>query len=182
MILRQFLHTDPVVSVSCLLGCAGHGTAAVVDPVASPEEYLAAANRLGLRIQFVIDTHVHADHLSTGPALAAASAASYVLHAGSGALLSLRGVGDGEELELGNVRLTVLHVPGHTPEHIALLGRDHTRGPEPWFVLTGHTLMVGDMGRTELASGAQEGARALFRSARRLRERPGPACNWSPDR
>jgi hydroxyacylglutathione hydrolase len=63
----------------------------------------------------------------------------------------------------------VLHLPGHTPEHIALLVTDRTRGPEPWLVLTGHTLMAGDLGRTELASNAQEGARALFASAARLR-------------
>jgi glyoxylase-like metal-dependent hydrolase (beta-lactamase superfamily II) len=66
----------------------------------------------------------------------------------------------------------VLHTPGHTPEHISLLVSDGTRGAEPWFVLTGHTLMVGDMGRTELASTAEDGARALFRSAERLRELP----------
>jgi hydroxyacylglutathione hydrolase len=66
----------------------------------------------------------------------------------------------------------VLHVPGHTPEHLALLVTDRTRGPEPWFVFTGHTLMVGDMGRTELASSVEAGARALFRSAGRLRALP----------
>lgn len=66
--------------------------------------------------------------------------------------------------------LEVLHTPGHTPEHISLLARDHTRSDEPWVVLTGHTLMVGDMGRTELASSAEEGAEALFDSAERLRE------------
>lgn len=64
------------------------------------------------------------------------------------------------------------HLPGHTPEHIGLLVTDRSRGAEPWFVLTGHTLMVGDMGRTELASSGVEGARALFRSAARLRELP----------
>src|SRR3546814_11646849 len=63
----------------------------------------------------------------------------------------------------------LLHVPGHTPEHLALVVTDRTRGPEPWFVLTGHTLMVGDMGRTELASAAEAGARTLFRSAEQLR-------------
>src|SRR3546814_8773732 len=66
----------------------------------------------------------------------------------------------------------LLHVPGHTPEHLALVVTDRTRGPEPWFVLTGHTLMVGDMGRTELASSAEAGARALFQSAERLRALP----------
>ncbi len=172
MILRQFLHTDPVIGASYLLGCGGHAAGVVVDPIAAPADYLRAAADLGLRIHFVVDTHVHADHVSTGPALAAAAGAEYVLHAGAGARMPFRGVGDGEALELGNVRLDVLHVPGHTPEHIALLGTDRTRGADPWFVLTGHTLMVGDMGRTELATSAEAGARALFLSAERLRALP----------
>jgi len=65
-----------------------------------------------------------------------------------------------------------LHTPGHTPEHISLLVTDRTRSGEPWFVLTGHTLMVGDLGRTELATSAEDGARALFRSAQRLKSLP----------
>jgi glyoxylase-like metal-dependent hydrolase (beta-lactamase superfamily II) len=75
-------------------------------------------------------------------------------------------------LEIGNVSLEVLHVPGHTPEHVALVATDRTRSGEPWLVFTGHALMVGDMGRTELATNAEEGARALFRSARRLKTLP----------
>jgi glyoxylase-like metal-dependent hydrolase (beta-lactamase superfamily II) len=81
-------------------------------------------------------------------------------------------VHDGDILSLGNVTAWVLHVPGHTPEHLALAVMDRTRAPEPWFLFTGHTLMVGDMGRTELASSLEEGARALFRSAERLRMLP----------
>ena len=65
-----------------------------------------------------------------------------------------------------------MHTPGHTPEHISLLVTDRTRAAEPWFVLTGHTLMVGDLGRTELAASAEDGARALFSSVRRLKELP----------
>jgi glyoxylase-like metal-dependent hydrolase (beta-lactamase superfamily II) len=78
-------------------------------------------------------------------------------------------VHDGDRLELGNVVADVLHVPGHTPEHIALVVTDRTRAGEPWLAFTGHTLMVGDMGRTELAASAEEGAHALFESAERLR-------------
>jgi glyoxylase-like metal-dependent hydrolase (beta-lactamase superfamily II) len=81
-------------------------------------------------------------------------------------------VRDGERLELGNIAVDVLHVPGHTPEHIALAVTDRTRANEPWLVFTGHTLMVGDMGRTELATTAEDGARALFESAQRLRVLP----------
>lgn len=172
MIVRQYLHTDPVIAASYLFGCGGHSAGAIVDPVGEPDRYLEAAAALGLRLRYVIDTHVHADHLSGGRSLAAAAGAEYILHASAGARFPFRAVEDGDVLPLGNVDARVLHVPGHTPEHLALLVTDRTRGPEPWFVLTGHTLMVGDMGRTELASSAEVGARALFRSAERLRALP----------
>ncbi len=171
MILRQFLHSEPVAA-SYLLGCASHAMAAVVDPVGDVAPYLEAAAAGGMRIRYVIDTHLHADHVSSGRALAGACGADYVLFAGAPVNFPFKGVRDGEVLELGNVAMTVMHTPGHTPEHLALLVADRTRAPEPWFVLTGHTLMVGDLGRTELASSAEEGARALFASARRLRALP----------
>ena len=125
-----------------------------------------------MRIRYVIDTHVHADHVSAGRALAEAAGAEYVLFAQAPVNFPFRGVRDGEVLELGNVAIEVLHTPGHTPEHISLLVTDRTRADEPWFVLTGHTLMVGDLGRTELATSAEEGARALFRSVQRLKVLP----------
>ena len=171
MILRQFLHTDPVAA-SYLFGCGGKAAAAVVDPVGDVAPYLAAAEATGMRILNVIDTHLHADHVSSGRALAAAAGADYVLSADADAAFTFRGVRDGDAIELGNVVAEVLDIPGHTPEHIALVVTDRTRSEEPWFVLTGHTLMVGDLGRTELASSAETGARALFRSARRLKALP----------
>lgn len=169
MIVRQYLHMEPAVAASYLFGCGGKGVGAVVDPVADPERYLGDAEALGLPIRYVIDTHVHADHVSTGRALAEAAGADYVLFDGVEAGYRFRGVGEGDVLDLGNVQVEVLHTPGHTPEHITLAVTDHTRSEEPWLVFTGHTLMVGDMGRTELASSAEEGARALFESAERLR-------------
>ncbi|MBI1220801.1 MAG: MBL fold metallo-hydrolase [Rhodobacteraceae bacterium] len=167
MILRQVLHSDPV-GLSYLFGCGGKATAAVVDPVGAIDPYLRAAEAAGMRINYVVDTHVHADHLSSGRALAEAAGADYVLSEVAQVAYPFRGVHDGEVLPLGNVTATVWHTPGHTPEHLCLLVADRTRADEPWFVLTGHTLMVGDLGRTELAVSAEEGARALFRSARRL--------------
>ena len=171
MILRQFLHTEPVAA-SYLFGCGGKSAGAVVDPVGDVAPYLAAAEATGMRILYVIDTHLHADHVSAGRALAVAADAEYVLFADADATFPFRGVCDGDALELGNVVVKVLHTPGHTPEHISLVVTDRTRSPEAWFVLTGHTLMVGDLGRTELATNAEEGARALFRSAQILKALP----------
>lgn len=171
MILRSFLHNDPV-AISYLLGCGGKATSAVVDPVGDTEPYLRAAESTGMAISYVIDTHIHADHISAGRRLAEAAGAAYVLFANASAHGPFTGVHDGDVLELGNVAIEVLHTPGHTPEHICLLVTDRTRADEPWFVLTGHTLMVGDLGRTELAASAEEGARTLFRSVARLKGLP----------
>lgn len=171
MILRQYLHTDPVAA-SYLFGCGGCAAAAVVDPLGEIARYLQAAEQTGMRILYVIDTHVHADHVSCGRKLAEAAGADYVLFADADVAFAVRGVRDGEVLELGNVSIKILHTPGHTPEHISLLVTDRTRSQEPWFVLTGHTLMVGDLGRTELAGKAEDGARALFRTAQRLKALP----------
>jgi glyoxylase-like metal-dependent hydrolase (beta-lactamase superfamily II) len=171
MILRQFLHQDPV-GISYLFGCGGKAAGAVIDPVGDIQPYLRAAKDAGMRIHFVIDTHVHADHLSAARALAEAAGAEYVLSADAHVSFPFKSVRDGDVLPLGNVTATVLHTPGHTPEHICLLVSDRTRADEPWFVLTGHTLMVGDLGRTELAVSAEQGAKDLFQSALRLKALP----------
>jgi glyoxylase-like metal-dependent hydrolase (beta-lactamase superfamily II) len=171
MILRQFLHKSPV-AISYLAGCGTHASAAVVDPVGDVGAYLQVAEEAGMRLRYVVDTHLHADHISAGRALAAAAHAEYVLLADAPVAFPFHGVRDGDVLELGNTLMKVLHTPGHTPEHITLLVTDRRRADEPWFVLTGHTLMVGDLGRTELATSAENGARALFHSAQRLKALP----------
>jgi glyoxylase-like metal-dependent hydrolase (beta-lactamase superfamily II) len=172
MIVRQLLHTDPVVAASYFVACGGKQAAMVIDPVDDPRAYLDIAAETNSRVQYVVDTHVHADHVSTGHTLAMAAGARYVLHADVEARFPFHGVHDGDRLEIGNVLVDVWHVPGHTPEHIALAITDRTRAAEPWIVFTGHTLMVGDMGRTELAASAEEGARLLFDTAERLRALP----------
>jgi hydroxyacylglutathione hydrolase len=144
----------------------------VCDPIDDVEVYLRAAQDSGLKIQYVIDTHVHADHISTGCRLADHTGASYVLHSSARAQYAFMPANDGDVLDLGNVQSRILHTPGHSPEHISLLVSDKTRGPEPWFLLTGHTLMVGDMGRTELAASAEEGAGMLFETVQKLKLLP----------
>jgi glyoxylase-like metal-dependent hydrolase (beta-lactamase superfamily II) len=171
VILRQFLHTDPV-AISYLFGCGGKACGAVVDPVGHVQPYLDAARASGMNILYVIDSHIHADHLSAGRSLAEAAGAEYVLFAEAKVRSQFRAVRDDDVLLLGNVSVQVLHTPGHTPEHICLLVTDRTRAGEPWLVLTGHTLMVGDVGRTELATSAEVGARILFRSLKRLKTLP----------
>jgi hydroxyacylglutathione hydrolase len=144
----------------------------VCDPIEQIEPYLRISQQTGMKIRYVIDTHVHADHVSGARRLAEATGADYVLHTSAGARFQFYGVSENDELMMGNVQIRVLHTPGHTPEHIALMVTDKTRGPEPWFLLSGHTLMVGDLGRTELASSAEEGARSLFRSVQKLKNLP----------
>jgi glyoxylase-like metal-dependent hydrolase (beta-lactamase superfamily II) len=171
MIFRQYLDINPVAA-SYLFGCGGKGVAAVVDPLGDPDRYLRDAERLGMAIKYVIDSHLHADHLSIGRDLACTANAKYMLYSDVDVAFDFQGVHDGDVLPLGNDAITIWHTPGHTPEHVSLLVADKTRADEPWLAFTGHTLMVGDLGRTELASSAEEGARALFQSVRRLMSLP----------
>lgn len=171
MVLRQFLHKDPI-GISYLFGCVGHASGAVVDPSEDVEFYIRAAKESGVQIRFVIDTHIHSDHLSSARKLAQITEAEYVLSEKAEVSFPFKAVQNNEELKLGNVIIQVLHTPGHTPEHISLLVKDRTRANEPWFVLTGHTLMAGDLGRTELAVSAELGAKDLFSSIQRLKTLP----------
>jgi hydroxyacylglutathione hydrolase len=145
---------------------------AVCDPVEDIGQYLRIADENGLKIRYVIDTHVHADHISGGRKLAAVTGAEYVLHSEAPVKFAFRAARDNDVLDLANVQVQLLHTPGHTPEHISLLVTDRSRSEEPWFVLTGHTLMVGDLGRTELVSDAADGARTMFGSVQRLKTLP----------
>ncbi len=172
MLFRQYLDKEPVIATSYLFGCPTEGIGAVVDPIGDIARYLKNSEEGNVAIRYVIDTHMHADHISNGRELAEAAGAEYVLLAGTETNYTFRGVEDGEILHMGNTEVEVLHTPGHTPEHVSLVVTDHARADEPWLVLTGHTLMVSDMGRTELASSAEEGARALFESAQKLRKLP----------
>ena len=117
-----------------------------------------------MEIKYVIDTHIQADHLSGGVRLAQVTGADYCLHESSDVSFEFTAVTDNQDLDLGNVAIQVLHTPGHTPESISLLVTDKTRGPEPWFLLTGDTLFVGAVGRPDLPGNAEESAALLYKS------------------
>jgi glyoxylase-like metal-dependent hydrolase (beta-lactamase superfamily II) len=131
------------------------------------DAYEAFSRSKGMAITAVIDTHIHADHRSGGPALAARTGAKYRLHESAEVNLSFEPLRDGQLIDLGNTRLQVLHTPGHTPESICLLVTDFKRAPEPWFVLTGDTLFVGAVGRPDLPGHARENSGQLFESIQR---------------
>ena len=150
MIFRPFYYYD-LGCASYLFGCGTLGTCAVVDPRADDvDAYMAFAGAKKMSITQVIDTHVHADHRSGGAELARKAGAEYRLHQSADVDLPFVPMRDGDEIELGNTRVRVLHTPGHSPESVSLLVTDLKRGPEPWFVLTGDTLFVGAVGRPDL--------------------------------
>ena len=124
----------------------------MVDPQLEIAPYLEAAAQKSMRITHIIETHVHADHLSGARRLVEVTGAPVLFQESADVRFPHCALRDGEEHEVGNVRLTVLHTPGHTPESISILVADRTRGAEPWFVLTGDTLFVGGVGRPDLLS------------------------------
>ena len=163
MIFRQITHDD-LGCASYLIGDEDAGVAAVVDPKLDVEEYLTLARYMGVRIEHVLETHNHADHVSGHGRLAAATGATIHIHRLAAPDYDHEPFDDGWELELGRVRVRALHTPGHRPEHTAFALIDTARGPEPWAVLTGDTLFVGDIARPDLAVEKREGAQGIFES------------------
>jgi glyoxylase-like metal-dependent hydrolase (beta-lactamase superfamily II)/rhodanese-related sulfurtransferase len=178
MIFRQITHDD-LGCASYLIGDEDAGVAAVVDPKLDIEEYLALARYMGVRIEHILETHNHADHVSGHGRLAAATGATIHVHRDAGAAYEHEPFGDGWELELGRVRVRALHTPGHRPEHTAFALVDTGRSLDPWAVLTGDTIFVGDVARPDLAVDKEEGARGLFHSLQdRLLTLPGECEVW----
>lgn len=136
-----------------------------MDPQAKDvDAYFEFAQSKGMEIKYVIDTHIQADHLSGGRTLSEKTGAQYCLHESADVGFDFTSLTDGQELDMGNVTVKVLHTPGHTPESVCLLVTDKTRGPEPWFLLTGDTLFVGAIGRPDLPGRAKESAGHLYDS------------------
>ena len=154
MYFRQFVH-EGKSCLSYLIGCQSHRAAIVIDPQENVEPYVAAAKREGMRIQQVLDTHTHADHVSGALALAEAVGASLMLPQG------------GEVFRVGNRVVNILATPGHTEDSVSLFIDD-------WYVLTGDTLFVSDVGRVDLTLGGmsesvlQQSAEQLYVSLQRL--------------
>ena len=163
MFFRQLTHDD-LGCASYLIGDEDAGVAAVVDPRLEIGEYLRLARYTGVRIEHILETHTHADHVSGHGRLAAATGATIHIHRDAAPAYEHEPFDDGWELDLGALRVRALHTPGHRPEHTAFALTDTARGEEPWAVLTGDSLFVGDIARPDLAVEKREGARLIFHS------------------
>src|SRR3954467_13914649 len=153
---------------SYLIGDEQTGRAAGVDPQRDVSEYLAEADAAGLRIEHVIETHIHADFVSGHLELAQATGAEIGYGEGADVQVPARHLHDGERIELGEVVLEIRATPGHTPESISIVVWEHAGDAVPYGVLTGDTLFVGDVGRPDLLAATghhpDEMARSLFHS------------------
>lgn len=143
MYFRQILHEDKACA-SYLVGCPTLGQCGVIDPQGDPQFYIDQVKNNGMVVSHIIETHLHADHISCARELSALTSAPIYLGPGADVNYEYVPLADGQVLEIGNRRLKVIHTPGHTPEHVCLLGDD-------WYLLTGDTLFVGDVGRVDLA-------------------------------
>jgi hydroxyacylglutathione hydrolase len=166
MFFRQVLN-DSSACASYVFGCKTKGRFAVVDPHADlVDEYLRVAEAQGVPIVAVLETHVQADHVSGLPELVERIGATAYLPESAGVDF------DGEIVELGNTALEAIATPGHAAAHHAYAVTDQTRGDEPWFVLTGDALLVGDAGRPDLHAHGEQTADAMARTLyRSLTER-----------
>lgn len=166
MIFQQVVNEE-AGCLSYLIGCAQAGEAMIVDPGRDRvDEYAARARKKGLQITHIVETHLHADHVSGNRELAAKTRAPVLIHHSVQAAFDHTALRDGDEIRIGTVLLKILHTPGHTPDSISLLVTDLTRSRLPWFVLTGDTLFVGDVGRPDL--GGERAAGDLYDSISRV--------------
>lgn len=168
MFFRQLLN-DHTACASYLLGCKTSGEFAVVDPhVDLVARYIELARAQGADVVAVFDTHVQADHVSGMADLVGQTGATAYLPAGTGVTFEHHALDDGDTVTLGNVEIGAVATPGHALAHHAYVVTDHTRSDEPWFVLAGDALLIGDAGRPDLHAGGdhsvEQMARLLYRS------------------
>lgn len=161
MIFRQFIQED-LACASYLI--ADEGVAVVIDPQLDIDPYLEAAEYHGFKIEHILETHNHADHVSGHGRLVERTGATIHIHMLAAPDYAHEAFEEGWELKVGCVTITALHTPGHRPEHTAFLLTDRRRSAEPWAVLTGDSLFVGDIARPDLAIDKNEGALKIFRS------------------
>ena len=192
MYFQRFYDT-PLAQASYLIGCQRTGEALIVDPNRDVQRYVDAAAREGLRVTHVTETHIHADFVSGARELAQRTGARLLLSMEGGAdwqyayaeEAEAQLIGDGDHFMVGNIRIDVLHTPGHTPEHLSLMVTDTPAQVGPWGILTGDFVFVGDVGRPDLLERAagiegtmEAGAHALFRSLERFRALPDHLQVW----
>jgi hydroxyacylglutathione hydrolase len=163
MLFRQFVDED-LGCASYLVGDETAGEALLVDPAYAIERYLDEAERLGIRIVRVLETHTHADHVSGHGRLALEHGLPVSIHGDAAAQYPHDALADGDEVAAGSLRVRCLHTPGHRPEHCCFLADE--------VILTGDSLFVGSIARPDLAVEARVGAEGLFHSLHRLLELP----------
>jgi hydroxyacylglutathione hydrolase len=161
MFFHQLLDPD-LGCASYVLGCGGR--AVVVDPGIDTARYLSCLDKAGATLDTIVETHTHADHVSGRDALAAATGAQIRLPWVDGP----GGLSAGETIVVGAVRIAVIAAAGHRPEHIALSVTDGARSEQPWLLLSGDSLLVGDFGRPDLAVDPRDGSYALHETVARL--------------
>ncbi len=192
MFFQRFYDTQ-LAQASYLIGCQRTGEAVVVDANRDIAQYLQAAAKEGLRVSHVTETHIHADFVSGSRELANEAGAQLLLSDEGDADWkyafanepNVQLVKDGDHFMVGNIRLDVLHTPGHTPEHVSFLVTDTPAAAGPWGILTGDFVFVGDVGRPDLLERAagyagtmEQGARTLFHSLERFRALPDHLQVW----
>jgi hydroxyacylglutathione hydrolase len=192
MFFKRF-YDDMLAQASYMIGCQRTGEALVVDPNREIGQYIAAARVEGFHITHVTETHIHADFVSGAREMAAQTGAQLLLSSEGGedwqyayaADAESRLLRDGDAFTVGNIRIEVMHTPGHTPEHISFVVTDAHASSAPWGILTGDFVFVGDVGRPDLLERAagyhntmESGARALFQSLARFRALPDHVQVW----
>nr|HET6904605.1 MBL fold metallo-hydrolase [Ktedonobacteraceae bacterium] len=164
MYFKQLVKED-LGCASYIVGCTNAGVCAVVDPrLDMVDDILELTAARGVRVTAIIETHNHADHISGHGEIARRTGATIYVHELAQAEYPHQKLKDGDELHFGVTKLRVIHTPGHRPENIALAVSDTSRSDDPWLVLTGDSLFIGDVARPDLAVAGEEGADALYGS------------------